>query len=76
LAIALLVSNGSIAKFYVKIFTVFYALLLNWDPLSVMILFGSPNLQTMDLMNLTIDCLLILTTWIAFGHLVNLSMVT
>jgi hypothetical protein len=41
----------------------------------VMILFGTPNLQTMDLMNLTADYLLILTTRVAFGHLVNLSMV-
>jgi hypothetical protein len=30
----------------------------------------------MDLMNLTVDCLLILTTGVAYGHLVNLSMVT
>jgi hypothetical protein len=39
-----------------------------------MILFRTPNLQTMDLMNLTEDCLLILTTGVAYGHLVNLSM--
>jgi hypothetical protein len=30
------------------------ALLVNWDPLSVMILFGTPNMQMMDLINL--DC--------------------
>jgi hypothetical protein len=38
--------------------------------------FGIPNLQTMDLINLTADCLLILTTGVASGHLVNLLMVT
>jgi hypothetical protein len=42
----------------------------------VMILFRTPNLQTIDLMNLTAYCLLILTTWVASGHLVNLSMAT
>jgi hypothetical protein len=52
------------------------ALLVNWDPLSVMILFGTSHLQTMDLINLTTNCLLILTTGVASGHLVNLSMVT
>jgi hypothetical protein len=51
-------------------------LLVNWDPLSVMILFRTPNLQMMDLINLTADYLLILTTWVTFGHLVNLSMAT
>jgi hypothetical protein len=35
-----------------------------------------PNLQTMDLMNLIADCLLILTTGVASDHLMNLSMVT
>jgi hypothetical protein len=32
-----------------------------------MILFGTPNLHMMDLMNFTADCLLILTTGVAFG---------
>jgi hypothetical protein len=41
-----------------------------------MILFGTPNLQMIDLINLTIDCLLILTTQVAFDHFVNLSMAT
>jgi hypothetical protein len=77
LVIALQVSNGSITNFYAKIFTVLWnALLVNWDPLSVMILFGTPNLQMMDLMNLTADCLLILTTGVASDHLVNLPMAT
>jgi hypothetical protein len=40
-----------------------------------MILFETPNLQMMDLMNLTVDYLLILTTGVASDHLVNLSMV-
>jgi hypothetical protein len=50
--------------------------LVKWDPLSVMIWFGTPNLYMMDLMNFTDDCLLILTTGVASGHLVNLSMAT
>jgi hypothetical protein len=50
--------------------------LVNWDPLSVMIWFGTPNLHMMDLMNFTVDCLLILTIGIASGHLVKLSMAT
>jgi hypothetical protein len=41
-----------------------------------MILLGTPNLQMMDLMNLTADYLLILTTGVASSHLMNLSMVT
>jgi hypothetical protein len=49
---------------------------VKWDLLSVIILFGTPNLQMMDLMDLTADFLLILTTGIASNHLVNLSMVT
>jgi hypothetical protein len=47
--------------------------LVKWDPLSVVILFGTPNLQMMDL---TIDCLLILTTGVASHDLVNLLMAT
>jgi hypothetical protein len=50
--------------------------LVNWDPLSMMIWFGTPNLHMMDLMNFTTDCLWILTAGVASGHLVNLSMVT
>jgi hypothetical protein len=49
---------------------------VNWDPLSVMIRFGTLNLHMMDLMNFTADCLLILTTRVASGHLVNLLMAT
>jgi hypothetical protein len=52
------------------------ALLVNCDPLSVMIQFGTLNLHMIDLMNFTADCLLILTTGVASGHLVNLSMPT
>jgi hypothetical protein len=40
----------------------------------VMIRFGTLNLHMMDLMNFTVDCLLILTTGVTSGHLVNLSM--
>jgi hypothetical protein len=49
---------------------------VNYDLLSVMILFRTPNLKMIDLINLTTDCLLILTTGVAFGHFVILSMVT
>jgi hypothetical protein len=41
-----------------------------------MILFGTPTLQMINLINLTTDCFLILTTGVAFGHFVNLSMAT
>jgi hypothetical protein len=41
-----------------------------------MIQFETLNLHMMDLMNFTTDCLLILTTEVASGHLVNLSMAT
>jgi hypothetical protein len=34
-----------------------------------MILFGTPNRQTIDLMNLITDCLLILTTGVTFWPL-------
>jgi hypothetical protein len=50
--------------------------LVNWDPLLVMILFETPNWQTIDLMKLTTNYLLILTTIVASGHLENLSMAT
>jgi hypothetical protein len=50
--------------------------LVNWDPLPVMIRFGTSNLHMMDLINFTTDCLLILTTRVASGQLVNLSMAT
>jgi hypothetical protein len=41
-----------------------------------MILFRTPNLQTIDLMNLTTDYLLILTIGVPSDHLENLAMVT
>jgi hypothetical protein len=44
---------------------------MNWDLLSVMILFGTPNLQMIDLINLTADCLMILTIGVASDHFVN-----
>jgi hypothetical protein len=77
MVIALWVSNRGIAYFYARSSQYpWNALLVNWGPLSVMILFGTPNLQMMDLINLTADCLLILTTGVASSHLVNLLMVT
>jgi hypothetical protein len=42
----------------------------------MMIRFRTLNLHMMDLMNFTAYCLLILTTGVAFDHLVNLLMPT
>jgi hypothetical protein len=50
--------------------------LVNWVPLSVMIRLGTPNLQTMDLRKATAAPWVMLTTGVASGHLVNLSMAT
>jgi hypothetical protein len=75
--IALRMSNRRIANLMPRSLQYpWKAPLVNWDTLSVMILFGTPNLQMIDLMNLTADCLLILTIGVASGYLVNLSMVT
>jgi hypothetical protein len=41
-----------------------------------MIQFGTPNQHTIDLRNAIADALVMLTTGVAFGHLVNLSMAT
>jgi hypothetical protein len=41
-----------------------------------MILFGTPNRHTIDLRKVVADALVMLTTGVASGHLVNLSMVT
>jgi hypothetical protein len=49
---------------------------MNWDPLLVMIMFKTPNLQIINLMNLTADYLFILTTGVASSHLMNLLMAT
>jgi hypothetical protein len=38
----------------------------------VMIMFRTPNHQAIDLINLTADCMLILTIGVAFGYFVNL----
>jgi hypothetical protein len=48
--------------------------LVNWVLLSVMIRFGTPNLQTMDLRKATVAPWVMLTTGVASDHLVNLSM--
>jgi hypothetical protein len=50
--------------------------LVNWVPLSVMIRLGTPNLQTIDLRKATAAPWVMLTTGVASGHLVNLSMAT
>jgi hypothetical protein len=47
---------------------------LHWVPLSVRILFGTPNLYTMLLRNLTAASCVIFTTGVASIHLVNVSM--
>jgi hypothetical protein len=71
LTIALWVSNKRIADLDAKVFAI---------PLEgtagKLVLFGTPNLHMIELMNLTASWLLILTTGVAFGHLVNLSMAT
>jgi hypothetical protein len=50
--------------------------LLNWVSLSVMIRLGSPNLQIIDLRKATTTPWVILTTGVASGHFVNLSIAT
>jgi hypothetical protein len=50
--------------------------LVNWVPLSVMIRLGTPNLQTIDLRKAIVAPWVMLTTGVASGHLVNLSMAT
>jgi hypothetical protein len=57
LSIALQMCNRCIADLDAEVFVVFFkTLLVNWDPLLVMILFGTPNLQTIDLINMIVDC--------------------
>jgi hypothetical protein len=48
--------------------------LVNWVPLSVIIWLRTPNLQTIDLMKAIAAPWVMLTTGVASGHLVNLSM--
>jgi uncharacterized membrane protein YdcZ (DUF606 family) len=50
--------------------------LVNWVPLSVMIWLGTPNLQTINLRKATTAPWVMLTTGVASGHFVNLSMAT
>jgi hypothetical protein len=50
--------------------------LLNWVPLSIMIRLGTPNLQIIDLREATTAPWVILTTGVASGHFVNLSIAT
>jgi hypothetical protein len=77
LAITLWMINGCIVDLDAKILTVSLECaagelgsVVSDDPVWV------PNLQMMDLMNLVVDYLLILTTGVTSGHLVHLSMVT
>jgi hypothetical protein len=71
LSITLLMSNGHIADLDAKILAVCLERAAGeLGPVA------TPNLYTMDLMNLTADCLLILTTGVASVHLMNLLMVT
>ena len=47
--------------------------LVNYVPLSVMTLFGTPKWQTSPLKNLTADCAVTFLTASTSGHFVNLS---
>ena len=50
--------------------------LVNYVPLSVIILLGIPKRQTIDLKNLTADCAVTFLTGSTSGHFVNLSIAT
>ena len=50
--------------------------LVNYVPLSVMTLFGTPKWQTSPLKNLTADCVVTFLTGSTSGHFVNLSIAT
>ena len=50
--------------------------LVNCVPLSVMILLGIPKRQTIDLKNLTADCVVTFLSGYTSDHFVNLSMAT
>ena len=50
--------------------------LVNYVPLLVMTLFGTPKQQTSPLKNLTADCVVTFLTGSTSGHFVNLSMAT
>ena len=52
------------------------AWLVNYVPLSVMILLGILKRQTIDLKNLTADCAVTFLTGSTSGHFVNLSIAT
>jgi hypothetical protein len=77
LAIASRMCHRSKAELDADVLTVLLkVLVLNWVPLSVMILFGTPNLHTIDLRNAIADALVMLTIGVASGHLVTLLMAT
>ena len=52
------------------------ARLVNYVPLLVMTLFGTPKRQTSPLKNLTADCVVTFLTTSTSGHFVNLSIAT
>ena len=52
------------------------AWLVNWVPLSAMIMFGTPKRQTSPLKNLTADYAVTFLTASTFVHFVNLSIAT
>ena len=52
------------------------AWLVNYVPLSVMTLFGTPKRQTSPLKNLMADCVVTFLTASTSGHFVNLSIAT
>ena len=52
------------------------AWLVNWVPLSVMILAGTPKRQTNSFKNLIVDRAVTFLTAVTSGHFVNLSIAT
>jgi biopolymer transport protein ExbD len=51
-------------------------MIVNWATLSVMTQFGTLKQQTINFISLIDVCLLIMTTWVTYTHLVNLSTMT
>jgi hypothetical protein len=77
LSITLWMSNGCIADLDDKILTVSLNCTIGeLGPVVSDDLFRTSYLQMIELMNLVVDCLLILAIGVAFGHLVNLLMAT
>jgi hypothetical protein len=52
------------------------ALLVNYEPLSVMMLLGTPKRHTIPLMNMMVACTVMARTGSTSTYMVNLSMAT